>query len=226
MVVSPTLRGLFGIRTDAVEHRIKLAPSLPADWTMFTLRNLRAGDAALDVKFHRTPAEITLEVRPSQGGECTFEFEPALSLRAEVMGVELNGRSIPFQMKANESDQHLVTQFPVGTGTSRLRVRVRDDFAISYSSRLPALGSKSEGLRILSESWNAARTQLNLEMEAIPGDAYELALFNGKEISSVDGGTVLKSAEGIEKISVQLSGPGKSQFVRGTLIIHFPARNR
>ena len=112
---------------------------------------------------------------------------------------------------------------PGGVSRRVLGVRVRDDFAISYASQLPALGSKSEGLRILSETWNAARTQLSLEMEGIPGDSYELSLFNGKEISSVDGGTVSKSAEGIETISVQLSGSDKSQFVRGTLIVHFPA---
>lgn len=224
MVVSPLLRGLFGLKTDGVAHTITLAPSLPADWSSFGLRNLRAGSTTLDVKFHRTATEIDLEVHPSQRGECTFEFQPALSSRAEVLSVELNGHSIPFQIKANDNDQHLVTQFPVGTGASTLRVRVRDDFAISYASQLPALGSKSEGLRILSETWNAPRTQLTLELEGISGAVYELSLFNGKEITNLAGGTISKSPEGIEKISVILQGSiGDSQFVRGSLVLYFPA---
>jgi glycogen debranching enzyme len=222
MVVSPMLRGLFGLRTDAVAHTITLAPSLPADWTSFNLRNLRVGSTALDVKFHRTASEIVLDVHPTKTGECTFEFQPALSLRAEVVSVELNGHAIPFQLKANESDQHLVTQFPIGSGPSTLRIHVRDDFALSYNSQLPALGKKSGGLRILSEAWNASRSQLTLELEGIPGRSYELSLFNGKEITSAEGGTISKSAEGIEKLTITLPGTDENQFVRGTLVVHFP----
>jgi hypothetical protein len=223
MVVSPLLRGLFGLKTDAVAHTITLAPSLPADWLLFSLHNLRAGNAAIDVKFHRTPTEMVLEVHPTQSGECTLEFQPALSLRAEVVGVELNGHSIPFQVKANDSDQHLVTQFSVTSSSNILKIRVRDDFAVSYTSELPELGRKSEGLRILSENWNTARNQLALELEGIAGHTYDLSLFNGKEITRVEGGTLSKSAEGTEKLSVTLQGAGQTEYVRGTLVLHFPA---
>jgi glycogen debranching enzyme len=223
MVVSPLLRGLFGLKTDAVAHTITLAPSLPADWLLFSLHNLRAGNAAIDVKFHRTPTEMVLEVHPTQSGECTLEFQPALSLRAEVVGVELNGHSIPFQVKANDSDQHLVTQFSVTSSSNILKIRVRDDFAVSYTSELPELGRKSEGLRILSENWNTARNQLALELQGIAGHTYDLSLFNGKEITRVEGGTLSKSAEGTEKLSVTLQGAGQTEYVRGTLVLHFPA---
>jgi glycogen debranching enzyme len=223
MVVSPLLRGLFGVSTDAVARSITLAPSLPADWTSFNLRNLRAGSTTVDVKFHRTANEIDLEIHPSQTGEFTFEFQPALSLRAEVVSVELNGHLIPFQMRANESDQHLITQFPIAGGASILRVHVRDDFGITYTSQLPALGRKSEGLRILSEAWNAARSQLTLELEGIAGRSYEFSLFNGKEITNVEGGTIAKLPDGTKMLSVMLQGPNETQFVRATLVLHFAA---
>ena len=223
MVVSPLLRGLFGLKTDAVAHTITLAPSLPADWSSFSLHNLRAGTTTLEVQFHRTRAEMTVEVHLTQPGECTFVFEPALSLRAEVLGVELNGHTLPFQVRANDSDQHLITQFPVSSSPSLLRIRVRDDFAVSYSSQLPALGWKSEGLRIPSENWNATRTQLTLEVEGIPGHAYDLWLFNGNDVTGVEGGTISKSTEGVEKLSVTLPGTDQNQFVLGTVVMHFPA---
>ena len=34
MVVSPILRGMFGLQTDAEKHEITLAPHVPADWTI------------------------------------------------------------------------------------------------------------------------------------------------------------------------------------------------
>ena len=221
MVVSPILRGLFGLRTDALAHTITLAPSLPADWTSFTLRNLRAGEAMVDARFHRTGTEMVLEVRSTRPGECTFLFEPALSLRAEVQSVELNGRSLPFQVKANESDQHLVTQFPVSNAPGILKIRVRDDFSVSYPSELPEPGGKSEGLRILSETWNAARTELTLEVEGLSGHPYALSLFNPKEITRVEGGTIERLPDGAEKLTVTVPGADETEFVHATVVLHF-----
>ena len=43
MVISPLLRGLFGLQTDAGARRVTLAPHVPANWTRFTLDNVRVG---------------------------------------------------------------------------------------------------------------------------------------------------------------------------------------
>ena len=221
MVVSPLLKGLFGLKSDAIAHTITLAPTLPADWSQFSLQNIRAGSSSVDVKFHRTANEIVLEVKSADGDPCTLLFQPALSLRAVVLAVELDGRSIPFQVLPNESDQHLLVQLPVSRGSTALRVRLRNDFAISYASQLPALGHTSEGLRIFSESWNPARTQLTLELEGWPTVPYDLSLFNGKEVSSVEGANISKSGSGSDKLTITLPGNDQPQSVRGTLILNF-----
>jgi hypothetical protein len=144
-----------------------------------------------------------------------------LSLRAVVVALELDGHSIPFEVKPNESDQHLITQFPVSRGTHTLHVRYHSDFSISYAAELPALGHTSRGLRILAESWNPGHTELTLELEGLPGLAYDLSLFNGKEVARVEGGTIAKSANGSDKLSVTLPGNDQGQPVRGTLVLHF-----
>ena len=46
MVISPLLRGLFGLEADAGAHRLTFAPHVPADWTWFTLDNLHVGTAS------------------------------------------------------------------------------------------------------------------------------------------------------------------------------------
>ncbi len=222
MVISPLLKGLFGLKSDAIAHTITLAPSLPADWTKFELHHVRAGTSNVDVKFHRTPTEMTLELLALEGDPVTFQFQPSFSLRADVLGVELNGRPIPFQLKPNESDQHLLTQFSISPGLNVLRVRTRHDFAISYASALPPLGHQSEGLRIISESWNAARTQLTIEFEGLSGSSYELSLFNGKEMANVSGNIFRSNTSD----AVQIALISKDQPVaRGTLIFDFPSKS-
>ena len=41
MVVSPILRGMFGLQTDAEKHQIHSTPHVPADWTSFAIRNVQ-----------------------------------------------------------------------------------------------------------------------------------------------------------------------------------------
>ena len=220
MVVSPMLKGLFGLKSDAIAHTITLAPSLPADWSTFALQNIRAGNCVVNVKFHRTTTEMVLEVYSAEDNFCTFLFQPALSFRADVLGVELNGHPLPFQVKPNDSDKHVLTQFSISRGMYALHIRYRNDFAISYVSNLPALGHQSEGLRIISESWNPARNQLTLELEGLLGVAYDLSLFNGKELANV-GGKISKGSNS-ETITVTLPPANdQAQIVRHTLVLDF-----
>ena len=224
MVVSPLLRGLLGLRMDALLHTLTLAPSLPANWNSFAMKNVRVGKAAADIKFQRTGEEMTLEVRRMGEGELVMEFEPTLSLRAEVSSVNLNGRPLPFKVQANESDQHLHVRFPVYGGPNILRVQMRHDFGVSYTARLPEPGSRSEGLRILSESWSKARDQLTLDLEGIPGRTYELSLFQGKEVTGVDGGTLEKRGEEAEGVLVAMPEGGDGA-ARSALVFRFGARS-
>jgi glycogen debranching enzyme len=222
MVVSPLLRGLFGLDEDALTHTLTLAPSLPANWNAFSLQNVHVGGATADIKFQRSDDEMTLEVRRSGTGDLFLDFEPALSLRAEVTAVTLNGRPIGFKMQLNDTDQHLQVRFPVYGGPSVLRVQMRHDFTVSYSSRLPQLGSRSEGLRILSENWSS-KYELTLNVEGIAGKPYELVVSSAKEIASVEGGTLRKNSNVVDAMLVSPAS-GKDAYVRSTLVFRFAPR--
>lgn len=220
MVVAPLLQGLFGLRTDALAHTVTLAPSLPAHWDSFALHNVRVGTATVDFRFQRNEDEMTLEARRSGEGEVLLEFQPALSLRAQVVSASINGRPLPYKVQGNDSDQHLQLRFPVGAGTSTLRVKVRHDFAVSYLARLPQPGTQSEGLRILGESWSPARDTLTLNLEGVGGKTYELAVLSPREIAKVEAGTLRKSSNAVET-TLPGAEPGKGPYVRSTLVFRF-----
>jgi glycogen debranching enzyme len=220
MVVSPLLRGLLGLLVDAARQTITLAPSLPADWLNFEVGNVQAGSTKADFRFKRSAEEMVLEVYRAGSGVCEIVFQPELSLRAEVQSVELNGRPLPFKLETNGSDQHLMTRFKAYGGPSTLRVRLRGDFAVSYTSRLPELASGSEGLRIVSEAWSEGRDVLTAELEGSGGKSYELAMFNASQISGVEGGTLAKAGDGTETLAVTLPGADAAVAARSTLTIH------
>jgi glycogen debranching enzyme len=53
MVISPLLRGPFGIEWDAKNRSLRLAPELPADWERARLRNVPLGNTTIDLAYER-----------------------------------------------------------------------------------------------------------------------------------------------------------------------------
>ncbi len=202
MVVSPILRGMLGLTTSSETGTVTLAPHLPADWNTFAIHDLRAGAGTFDVKYDRTADAIELEIKHSGEKDGTVEFQPAISLRAKVISAELNGHGVPFHVAENGVDQHVIVHITAGSGSRKLRIRMRDDFGVSYRSQLPELGSTSVGLRIISESWAASRDRLALTVSGVDGRTYELALRNAAQVSSVDGAELMRERDGSAKLRV------------------------
>lgn len=217
MVISPILRGMFGLEADAEEHQLTLAPHVPADWTSFAIRKVRLGDASVAFEYHKTADTLVLDAKRSGTGDCWIEFAPALSLRTEVMSVEMNGRRLPFKMMNNTNDQHVSVRFPVNDGANRIVIHLKNDFGLAFANDLPALGSTSHGLRIVSESWNQSRTQLTLQLAGLCGGRYELSVWNPDQISSVDGAVLTKDS----RLQVQIPGTSSETYASQQVILHF-----
>jgi hypothetical protein len=217
MVISPILRGMFGLETDAEKHQVALAPHVPADWTSFAIRNVHAGTVSVDFEYRKTVDSIALETKRGGNGDCWVEFSPALSLRAQVISVEMNGRPLPYKLQTNNNDQHVSMRFPVYGGPNSVVIRVKNDFGFTLSNELPPLGSSSRELRIISESWNASHNQLSLEVSGLAGRNYEIAVWNPGQVASVDGAALSKAG----KLDIQIPGAMTDSYVTQKVIIHF-----
>jgi glycogen debranching enzyme len=203
MVISPILRGMMDLDVDAGESEISFSPHIPADWNAFAIRNVQIGLQSVDLVYRRTSDQVVLETTLRGNTGTSLIFSPALSLRAAVQGAELDGRPVPFQVFANEEDQHVSVKLKLRPGANVLRIRVKDDFGVSVPYRVPELGSASRGLRVISESWSATRDSLSVYVEGIPGEFYDLGATSAGEIRSVDGAQLLKSGDGQTSLRVQ-----------------------
>ena len=226
MVVSPILRGMLGLEVDAIHHSVKLTPHIPAVWDRFSIENVRIGQNTLLLNYSKSDEGIVLETGLTSGSEeCTFEFRPAISMRAKVVKVDLNGKPVPFQVETRGGDQHVVVQFPVNSGKHFLRVRLANEFGLSEQSDLPALGSTSHGLRVLSETWSASRDQLTLEVSGKAGEEYGLRVWNPGEIQSVEGAGLNFGVENPsalkENLWLQIPTSGSESYPHAKVVIHF-----
>jgi GH15 family glucan-1,4-alpha-glucosidase len=224
MVVNPLLGGLFGLQPDASACHLDFVPHVPADWNSFSVTNVRLNAMALNLNYQRAPDNIRLEVQSTGTGHCSVQFSPALSLRAKIEAVRLDGRALPVHSEPNSSDQHVVVNIPITGGRNVVEIRFKHDFALSESSTLPALGSTSHGLRVLSESWTPTRDALTLQLSGTAGETYELSAWNPGQISSVEGAELEKASGQKAQVRVQLPATTSGMDPRATVIFHFAPR--
>lgn len=222
MVISPLLLGLMGLQADVLHHTMVFAPHVPAEWNSFHISNEHVGPVTLDLAYERTDDEITLQIRRSGRGDCTLEFSPAISLRAQVTGVEVNGRPASFRAERNPEDQHVRVRFAVFDGNNIVRIHLRQDFDLDFANSLPPLGARSRALKFISQSWNADRTALTLQLAGLAAHNYDLSIRNPGQVASVDGGKVIKLPDGSAALRVAFPPrPGRSEYENAVVIVHF-----
>lgn len=232
MVVNPLLSGLLGLQTDAASCQLNFAPHVPADWSSFAVNNVHMGPLALNLDYQRTPDKIQLEMQSTgtgagtrtAAGKCSLQFSPALSLRARITGVRLNGHALPFHMEANSSDQHVTVNLPILGERNSIEIQMKDNFELGVSSTLPELGTASQGLRVLSESWSRERDTLTVLLSGASGTSYELSAWNSEQISSIEGAALEPKSGPDAKVRVQLPASAPGADPKATVIFHFVAR--
>ena len=224
MVVSPLLTGLLGLQTDASSCHLDFAPHVPADWKSFSVNNVRLGAVVLNLNYQKTPDNVQLEVQSTGAGNCSVEFSPAMSLRARITRVQLNGRPLPFHVQTNSSDQHVTVNLPITDNQNTVEIEMKNDFELSEPSAVPALGSTSHGLRVLSESWTATRDSLSVLLSGAAGETYELSAWNPGQIRSVEGAELEKGSAQEAKVRVQLPDAAPGADPQATVVFHFAAR--
>jgi GH15 family glucan-1,4-alpha-glucosidase len=222
MVINPIVLGLLDLRVDAIEKRVSLAPHIPPDWTSLGVRNLRVGGVSLDLEYRKSADEITLKIDRTGVGECGFEYSPGLSLRARVVAARVNGHPVPFTIESNPIDQHVLVRFPVALPTTRLSLRVERDFGVSEGFDLPPLGSPTRGLRVLAESWSPSRDQFALTVSGTPGESYELPVWNGREVSSIEAARWAGADGERSQVRVEVPPSATESESQVRVIFHFP----
>jgi hypothetical protein len=222
MVVSPLLKGMFGLEKDATKKTLTFAPHVPADWTNFKINNVRVGDSVLNLSYQKALDEITLEITRT-GGECSLDFEPALANTALVGRVNVNGRPTTYDQRMLAEHHHLRIKVALKEGKNVVHIPVANDFGVSYDFRLPELGSASSDLRILSAKLEDVAAPMELVTAGRAGATYDLAVWNPSMIESVRGAELIKDAAGGAKLRIYFAAKENEDYPHQRVVIFLHA---
>ena len=109
MLVTPLVRGLLGLESDAPQRRATIAPHLPDDWDEVTVEQFRVGEDVLSIHITRTDRLLTLTLarhgpRPEP---LTVRVSPALPAGASVESVRVDGTAVQGVLEITGHDQHV-----------------------------------------------------------------------------------------------------------------------
>ena len=224
MIVSPMLRGMMGLSADALNSTVRFAPHVPADWSDFAINNVAVGDTSLDIAYHRTAGEITLQIHRRGNRDVQLMFSPAFSLRATVLDGEVNGHRAAIQAEpANGADQHVTLVAPIYAENTTLRLRFRSDFGIAYPYIVPTAGDISSNIRFISEEWSASRDQVELHVAGVNGAKYRVPIFGDLSGVTASGAELMRQpAQSVLNIDFPEGAP--NTYSEHTVVLHFPHR--
>ena len=194
MVLTPAIRGLFGVEADAVHRTLRLQPHLPAGWDSAEVSNVRVGDDLYSVTLKREGGHLLATVRSSQETVLCLNGQPGVAVdacrsRAAVV------RTLSLPLPA---------------------VEVSLD-----GQELPEVGSSTHQPRVVDESYQG--NSLALTLEGVAGTTAELSL-RRNSLSTQGKGDVAVKVEGAERSGEKLkvTFPQGTGFVSQQVRISWP----
>lgn len=232
MVITPAMRGLFGIDVTAGGKALRFAPQLPANWNQVEARNVKAGNALIDLKLERGAGKLTVKItrrgKASNDASANDKFTkitvaPAFPLDARVNTVRLQGRSVEFARKSIGDIQRAEITFDVEQEPIVVTYSYDEGTDVFAAQEIPAPGAQSIGLRILRS--RADQDALHLVLEGIGGQSYPLHVRTPYQLGEVGGAKVETGAESATRLLVAFDGP-TDNYVRRELTIPLRRKKR
>jgi glycogen debranching enzyme len=201
MVVTPLLRGLFGVEVRDAGRTLVVAPQLPPDWPAAEVRNVAAGDSRCDLSLERGPGRLSLGVTCRDGATPpSLVAAPAFARDARVRGVEVEGGALAPEISREGDVQRARVQLPPSR-QARLEFLFDEGTEAWVPAEAPEAGAENRGLRLLRSGVEG--DVLRLVVEGRPGGAETLMVRSPRRPGVADGVRVLAAGPGLWRLEVR-----------------------
>jgi glycogen debranching enzyme len=156
MVISPVLRGLFGLDWDAARNKLTVTPSLPAAWDRATLRHVPLANGNVDVEITRSGAMLLVRASGPSG--------QGVLLDSRAPGAKFSGGVLRIPLPAAEAGLAAALPEP-GATTQQMKVLDQQSVGNSLVLRLsaPANSRQTIMLRV-----NDPQAKLHIDGAQVP----------------------------------------------------------
>ncbi len=139
MVISPVVRGLFGLAWDAAASKLMVTPSLPAEWDHAMLHHVPLGSGAVDLVLTRSGKMLLVRVNSSSA--------QSVLLGSLTPGAQFSGNLLRIPLAAVEVG--LSHELPAaGSVTQQMKVLDQQSSSNSLTLRLSAVAGSHQKIML------------------------------------------------------------------------------
>jgi glycogen debranching enzyme len=216
MILQAAIEGMLGLKTDAMNNNLTLAPRFPWDWNRVQVSNIRMNQTLVDLQIEKTLQE-TSYLLTNKGKPVNLSFTPAFPLFTEIQSVELNGKSIPYTVKSlSESIELSINDFELPSGENKLVVKHLGGKSLLSPVIQAIQGQENTGVKVISQKADGVR--LRVILNGKPDRSYMVHYYSVDPIKIIIGGRIIRREDAVTTIDVVMP-PSKEKYVDTELII-------
>jgi hypothetical protein len=218
-VIACLVRGLLGLRGNALKKEVEFGPNLPGKWDGCSVRNFRIGNEILDFLLQRSVDKLVLQIKPKAENGVSYRllFSPSLGYGTRVKEVKVNGEARDFSLEDKSGDIRLALGLEVKAETL-VEVTTEKGIFIDMPMNFPQIGQKTSGLKLIRAAFS--EEQLRMIVEGLGGKDYILNLITPRSLVSLKGAQVIRQ-EGLEKkIKIKFEGK-EGNYSRKEVVVQF-----
>ncbi len=137
MVITPMVRGLFGLDWNAATRTIRVTPHMPAEWDHATVSNIALGDELIDLEFDKSGDKLVVKERSKQASVLCLTSDNPSETACKAKPSSLHIITLPLPMVELSVPVEVPAQ---GATTSALKVVSQETAANSETFVLSAPG--------------------------------------------------------------------------------------
>src|SRR5580693_2554491 len=139
MVVTPTVRGMFGLEWSASEGTLTITPSLPAQWSEAKIAGVPIGQSRVGVELRRNGSALSVRL--------TGDGSKAIKLRSRAGGARIENGELRIPLPAAEVGiEHGLPE--AGAITSQMKILDQRESQHALQLRLSALANSNQQLSL------------------------------------------------------------------------------
>lgn len=211
MVLQPAIEGMLGLETNALIHKLILAPRLPANWDSLKVEHIKIGNASVNFVMKRVKGKTSYKFSTDSNEPVNIEFNPSFPPGTKILSQFIESKSFSI-MPMEDSTIRLTFSL---NKSSRIEFEHSEGISVLPNVVLPKPNDVSKGFRILSDKLEGS--VYSVEVQGKSGTKNEMKVYVADgTISSVENGKVISVDKSVYTIAVEFEN-SSSKYLNKTI---------
>ena len=206
-VVTCLVRGLLGLRGNALKKEIEFRPSIPGSWKKVEIRNFRVGKDIFHFDVERSENKFAFQIDPKAHAPYRIHFSPSLGYGTRAKAVKVNGKEKDFKVEEVSGEVRCLFNLEI-KGKTLVEITTEKSILLYLPPYFPQIGDRTSALKIVRTQYKD--NQLKILVEGLGGKEYTLSLITPRSLVSIKEASVEDGEKLEKKIKINFKGRGEA----------------